>query len=124
MLQLCRGLLKCTILRSNNFADCGESLCQGSDSLEPVRKDHERSEDLASRRSMSRIIPRQRKARAFTARFSKSLANLRQRPSQAKVLSTIHRLGKGTKPGLSSRRTISSRQQPVLATAPAVVSPW
>ena len=85
--------------------------------LKPVRKDHEGVEALASLRSMGRIMPRQRKARALTARFSKSLASLRQRPSQAKVLSTIQRLGKGTKPALSPRLTISSRQQPVLATA-------
>ena len=69
-------------------------------------------------------MPRQRKASAFTARFSKSLASLRQRPSQAKVRSTSQRLGKGTKPGLSPRLTISSRQRPVPATAAAVVSPW
>jgi transposase len=92
--------------------------------LEPVRKDHERVEALASRRTMSRIIPRQRKASAFRARFSKSLASRRQRPSQAKVLSTIQRLGSGTKPVLSLRFTISSRHLPILATAAAVVSPW
>jgi hypothetical protein len=39
-------------------------------------------------------MPRQRKASALTARFSKSLASLRQRPSQAKVRSTIQRLRK------------------------------
>src|SRR4051812_9049220 len=38
---------------------------------------------------MRRIMPRQRKASALTARFSKSLASLRQRPSQAKVRSTL-----------------------------------
>src|SRR5919205_328464 len=37
---------------------------------------------------MRRIIPRQRKASALTARFSKSFASRRQRPSQAKVRST------------------------------------
>ena len=38
-------------------------------------------------------MPRQRKASALTARFSKSLASRRQRPSHANVLSTIQRLG-------------------------------
>lgn len=51
---------------------------------------------------MSRIMARQRKASALTARFSKSLASLRQRPSQANVRSTIQRLGSGTKPALSA----------------------
>ena len=73
---------------------------------------------------MSRIIPEQRKASAFTAKFPKSLANRRQRPSQANVLSTIQRLGKGMKPETSLRRTISNRQRPAPATAAAVVSPW
>ena len=46
-------------------------------------------------------MPRQRYASAFTARFSKPLASRRQRPSQANVLSTIQRLGKGMKPETS-----------------------
>jgi hypothetical protein len=72
---------------------------------------------------MRRIMPRQRKARALTAKFSKSLASLRQRPSHANVLSTIQRLARGTKPSASPRLTISSRQRPVPATAAAVASP-
>ena len=72
---------------------------------------------------MRRIIPRQRKASAFTARFSKSFASRRQRPSQAKVRSTIQRLANGTKPSAPPRLTISSRQRPVPATAFAVASP-
>src|SRR3954464_5502864 len=67
---------------------------------------------------MRRIMPRQRKASAFTAKFSKSLASLRQRPSHANVLSTIQRLAKGTKPSAPPRLTISSRQRPVPATPP------
>ena len=70
---------------------------------------------------MSRIIPEQRKASAFTAKFPKSLANRRQRPSQANVLSTIQRLGKGMKPETSLRRTISNRQRPAPATAAAEI---
>src|SRR4051794_9813269 len=59
---------------------------------------------------MRRIMPRQRKASALTARFSKSLASLRQRPSHAKVRSTIQRSARGTKPSAAPRLTISSRQ--------------
>ena len=63
-------------------------------------------------------MPRQRKASALAARFSKSLASLRQRPSQANVRSTIQRLGSGTKPEPSLRLTISSRHRPVPAPLP------
>src|SRR5690242_11560066 len=90
---------------------------------EPVREVYCIVEGLASRRSMRRIMPSQRKASAFTARFAKSLASRRQRPSQANVLSTIHRLGRGTKPSAASRATISSRQRPVAATAVAATGP-
>ena len=52
-------------------------------------------------------------------------------PSQAQsvrqsctVLLGGRSLGKATKPVLSPRLTISSRQRPVPATASAVVSPW
>lgn len=38
------------------------------------------------------------KAKAMRARFSKSLASRRQRPNQAKVRSTIRRLGRTLKP--------------------------
>jgi hypothetical protein len=55
--------------------------------------------------------------------LSKSLASLRQRPSQAKVRSTIQRLGSGLKPVVASFATISSRQRPVLAAADAVAAP-
>jgi hypothetical protein len=73
---------------------------------------------------MGRIMPMRRNARAFTARFPKSLASLRQRPGQAKLRSTIQRFGNGSKPVRSLRLTISSRQRPVLATAAAVAAPW
>ena len=43
---------------------------------------------------MSRMEARRRKASALRVRFSKSLANLRQRLSQAKVRSTTHRRGR------------------------------
>ena len=93
-------------------------------SLEAARKDLQRDEALASLHSMSRIMAKQRKASALTARFSKSLASLRQRPSQAKVRATIQRLGNGPKPAPSLRLTISSRHRPVLATPSAVVWRW
>ena len=44
------------------------------------------------------------KARALRARFSKSLANQRQRLSRAKVLSTTHRPGRALKPRAASER--------------------
>ena len=55
---------------------------------------------------------------------SKSLANLRLRPSQANVLSTSQRLGRTAKPRVpGSRVTISSRKRSCAA-AQAAVSPW
>ena len=61
---------------------------------------------------MRRIDARRRKASALRLKFSQSLANLRQRPSQAKVLSTTHRLGKTSKPlAASERLTISVARQ-------------
>jgi hypothetical protein len=52
---------------------------------------------------------RRRKARALWLRHSQSFASRRQRPSQAKVRSTIQRLGSATKPVVrSDRLTIST----------------
>jgi hypothetical protein len=63
---------------------------------------------LQSFLSISRMEARRRKASALWLRFSQSLARRRQRPSQAIVRSTIHRLGRTTKPlARSERRTIS-----------------
>ncbi len=62
---------------------------------ESVRKHHA---GLLSFRSMRRMEARRRKARALRLRHSQSLASLRQRPSQARVRSTIQRLGRATKP--------------------------
>ena len=61
-----------------------------------------------------------RKASALRLRFSQSLANRRQRLSQAIVRSTIQRLGWTTKPlTRSDRLTISvSRWGRMLASAP------
>ena len=63
--------------------------------LEFVRKHHT---GLQSFRSMRRMEARRRKASALRLRHSQSLASLRQRPSQARVRSTIQRLGRTTKP--------------------------
>ena len=63
--------------------------------LESVREHHV---GLHSFRNMSLMEARRRKASALRLRFSQSLASLRQRPSQAKVRSTIQRFGKTTKP--------------------------
>ena len=63
--------------------------------LESVREHHA---GLQSFRSMRRMGARRRKASALRLRHSQSLASLRQRPSQAKVRSTIQRLGRVTKP--------------------------
>jgi transposase len=62
--------------------------------LESVRKHHL---ELHNFRVMRRIEASLRKASALRLRHSQSLASLRHRPSQAKVRSTIHRLGKTTK---------------------------
>ncbi len=73
--------------------------------LESVRKLHE---GLQSFRSMKRIEASFRKASAVRLRFSQSLANRRQRLSQAMVRSTIQRFGNTTKPFCrSDRLTIS-----------------
>lgn len=63
--------------------------------LESVREHHA---GLHSFRNMRRMEARRRKARALWLRHSQSLASRRQRPSQAKVRSTIQRLGSATKP--------------------------
>ena len=68
-----------------------------STTLEFVREHHA---GLHSFRSMRRMEASRRKARALWLRHSQSLASRRQRPSQAKVRSTIQRLGSATKPGV------------------------
>jgi hypothetical protein len=63
--------------------------------LESVRRLYH---GLQSFRSMRRIEASLRKASALRLRFSQSLANRRQRLSQAIVRSTIQRFGNATKP--------------------------
>ena len=81
--------------------NCVTGLMYGSsvdfylDWLESVREHHA---GLHSFRSMRRMEARRRKARALWLRHSQSLASRRQRPSQAKVRSTIQRLGSATNP--------------------------
>ena len=62
--------------------------------LESVREHHL---GLHSFRNIRRMEASLRKASALRLRHSQSLASLRHRPSQAKVRSTIQRLGKTTK---------------------------
>ena len=69
-------------------------LAFGNGFLESVRKHHL---GLHSFRSMRRIDASLRKVSALRLRHSQSLASLRHLPSQAKVRSTIQRLGKTTK---------------------------
>jgi len=55
---------------------------------------------------------------------SQSLANLRQRPSHAKVRSTAQRRGSTSKPfAVSDRLTIYSVQSPILSRAPRNLGP-
>ena len=68
---------------TEGFSDTGYA-------LESVRKDQT---GLQSFRSMRRIEARRKNASALRLRFSQSLASLRQRLSQARVRSTIQRLG-------------------------------
>ena len=63
--------------------------------LESVREDQT---GLQSFRSMRRIEARRKNASALRLRFSQSLASLRQRLSQARVRSTIQRLGRTANP--------------------------
>ena len=60
-----------------------------------VRKHHV---GLQSFRSMRRMEARRRKVSALRLRHSQSLASLRQRPNQARLRSTIQRLGRTAKP--------------------------
>src|ERR1700686_2503981 len=62
--------------------------------LESVRRVYA---GLHSFLNISLMEARRRKASALRLRFSQSLASLRHRPSQAKVRSTTHRLGRTTK---------------------------
>jgi hypothetical protein len=59
--------------------------------IEPVRRVYA---GLHSFLNMSLMEARRRKASALLLRFSQSFASLRHRPSQAKVRSTTHRLGR------------------------------
>src|SRR5208337_4769568 len=77
---------------------CGEALDPAREPLEILESVREHHEGLHSFRSMRRMEARRRKASALRLRHSQSLASLRQRPSQARVRSTIQRLGRVTKP--------------------------
>jgi transposase len=98
---------------------------RGLDVLEPIREVWIHGERFAARRrSMMRIMARRMKATVVRAYRSKSRASRRLRLIQAKVRSTIQRLGKTSKPCAASERlTISSFQRPVRATTRAIFSP-
>ncbi len=66
-----------------------------SSKLESVQKVYDA---LQSFLNISRMDASRTKASAILVRFSKSLASLRQRPSQAKVRSTTHRFGRISNP--------------------------
>ena len=63
-----------------------------------LRVVHEVHEGLQSLLSIKRMEASLTKVSAVRVRFSKSLASLRHRLSQANVLSTIQRLGRTSKP--------------------------
>jgi hypothetical protein len=68
-------------------------------------------------------MARRTKAAVVRAYRSKSLARRRHRLIQAKVRSTIQRLGRISKRARVGRLTISICQTPVRATAPAIFGP-
>jgi hypothetical protein len=68
--------------------------------------------ELLSFLTISRIEASLMNARALRFRFSKSLANRRQRLSHAKVLSTTHRLGRTLKPLTAFERLTMSTESP------------
>jgi hypothetical protein len=72
--------------------EAGGPGCPGC--LESVRRVYA---GLHSFLNISLMEARRRKASALRLRFSQSFASLRHRPSQAKVRSTTHRLGRTTK---------------------------
>lgn len=76
----------------------------GRDAFVPLESVRRHYQVLQSFRSMRRMEASLRKARAVRLRFSQSLANRRQRLSQAIVRSTIQRLGSATKPLIRSER--------------------
>ena len=100
------------------FLDSGSSTFSMSCSLESVRKVHV----LAKRRSMILIMARRMKARDFRARHSKSFAKRRLRLIQARVRSTIQRLGWTVEPPPTptqpSIRLLNGRSFPSSSAAP------
>lgn len=74
---------------------------------------------LARRRVVRRMWETLIQASAEATDFSQSLANLRHRPSQAKVRSTTHRRGSTSKPlAVPERFTISIVHSPIRSSAP------
>jgi hypothetical protein len=93
--------------------------------LEPIREVGIQAERLGCvrRRSIMRIMASLTKAATVREYRSKSRAKRRLRLIQARVRSTIQRLGKTTNLCSSLRLTISKTQRPVLAAACAARGP-
>src|SRR6476469_1111374 len=90
--------------------------------LESVR---DQSTVLQSFRTISRIDAQRRNVRPLRFRHSQSLANRRQRFSQAIVRSTIQRLGSTTNLPTSERLTISTLTCSQTRVRPALnFGPW
>src|SRR5271166_218298 len=70
----------------------------GDQEIQRLESDSKVYAGLQSLRNMRRMEAKRRNMRAVRLRFSQSLANLRQRLSQATVRSTIQRLGSVTNP--------------------------
>ena len=105
------------LIRFNNFLDR---------LLEPIQEVaiHRQGVGGVKRLSMMRIMARRTKATTVLAYRSKSRARRRLQLIQANVRSTIQRFGRATKRCASVRLTISSFQQPVVATVAAILGPW
>ena len=73
---------------------------------------------------LSEVIEQGNPPATVLAYRSKSRARRRLRLIQANVRSTIQRFGSATKRCASVRLTISSFQQPVVATVAAILGPW
>lgn len=93
--------------------------------LEPIQEVeiHRQVVGLVNRLSMMRIMASLMNAATVLAKRSKSRANRRLRLIQARVRSTIQRLGTTTNLFSSFRLTISTTQLPVLAAASATRGP-
>ena len=91
---LIENAILCAARIRGSAANAQEILGGSLRALESVRRVYA---GLHSFLNMSLMEARRRKASDLLLRFSQSFASLRHRPSQAKVRSTTHRLGRTTK---------------------------